>query len=53
MSEQHLHSLLGKAISGCKKRLYQKLKDGADLGTAVAQFMDDLQKALAEIVSKT
>lgn len=51
MTQQHLHAQLGDAVSGCKKRMFQRLKDGADLKTSIAQFMHELQQALSEIVN--
>lgn len=50
MSQQHLHGLIGKAISEHKKGLYKSLKNGADLKVAIAQFIYQLQQRLGEIV---
>lgn len=52
-SSEHLHSLIGKAISERKKGLYKSLSSGADLKVAIAQFMLELQRALSEIVSRS
>lgn len=47
MSEQeHLHSLIGKEIYACKKRFYRRLKDGADVDDAIAQFVGELRLGL-------
>lgn len=51
MSEQHLHSLIGKAISEHKKMLYSRLTAGSDLETAVAQFFAELSLAFDQIIA--
>lgn len=52
MSQQrHLHAQIGDAISGCKKKLFFRLKDGADLATAVAQFFCELSAAFDRIIA--
>lgn len=51
MSQQHLHNKIGNAIGECKKRFYESLKNGSDLKVAAAQFLYELQQALAQIVS--
>lgn len=49
--QQHLHGKLGDAIYGRKKNLFANLKAGMELKTAIAKFVLDLQRALAQIVS--
>lgn len=51
MSQQHLHSLIGKEIYACKKRFYERLKQGADLDTAIAQFVGELRLGL-EVIAR-
>lgn len=51
--QQHIHGKIGDAIYECKKRLFNQLKAGTDLDTALAQFIRELQEALTEIASKT
>lgn len=46
MTQQHLHAKIGDAISQCKKRMFQRLKDGVDLGTAVSLFTAEIGMAL-------
>ena len=46
---QTLHSLIGKALYACKKRLFNRLRQGVEVDAAIAQFIQELQKALAEI----
>lgn len=50
MSEPHLHNRIGDAIRDCKARLYKRLKAGADLKDAIAQFIGELRLALDELV---
>lgn len=50
MNEQHLHNKIGNQIGEAKRRLFDRLKNGADLETAIAQFVGELRLALAEIV---
>jgi hypothetical protein len=52
MSKQHLHQSIGDAIYAAKKQLFQNLKNGADLKTAVAAFMLDLQRSLGEVIAQ-
>lgn len=51
MSQQHLHGKIGDAIRVCKKTLFKRLKDGADLQTAIAQFFCELSEAFDQIVA--
>lgn len=53
MSQQHLHNKIGNVIGEAKKRMYERLKGGAELRTAISEFVRELQQALAEIVAKT
>lgn len=46
---QHLHNKIGNAIGECKKRLFDRLKAGADLNNALAQFFGELTLALDTI----
>jgi hypothetical protein len=50
MTEKHLHQQIGDAIIQCKKRLFKRLKEGAELETAIAQFIGELRLALDSIV---
>lgn len=50
MSTQHLHNKIGNAIGECKRRLFDRLKNGADLEDAIAQFVGELRLALDSIV---
>lgn len=50
MKQQHLHGKIGDAIYECKKRLFGRLKAGADLDTAIAQFTGELRLALETIL---
>lgn len=50
MSEPHLHNRIGDAIRDCKVRLYKRLKAGADLENAIAQFFGELRLALDDLV---
>jgi len=50
MNQPHLHNKIGDAIRDCKKRLYKRLKEGAELENAVAQFIGELRSALDSIV---
>lgn len=46
---QHLHNKIGNAIGECKKRLFDRLKAGANLDNALAQFFGELTLALETI----
>lgn len=50
MSEPHLHNKIGDAIRDCKQRLFKRLKAGAELEDAVAQFIGELRLALDSLV---
>lgn len=47
--EQHLNNKIGNAVGECKKRLFNRIRDGADLETAIAQFIGELRLALDSI----
>jgi len=47
---QHLHQKIGDAIHGCKKRLFEALKLGADVELAVNNFLTDLTRELSKVV---
>lgn len=49
MTEPHLHNRIGDSIRDCKKRLYKRLKAGADLEDSIAQFIGELRLALDEL----
>lgn len=46
---QHLHNKIGNAIGECKRRLFDRLKGGVDLNTALASFFAELTLALETI----
>lgn len=48
--EQHLNNKIGNAVGECKRRLFDRLSNGADLATAIAQFVGELRLALDSIV---
>lgn len=48
--EQHLNNKIGNAVGECKKRLFDRLNNGADLETALAQFFGELRLVLDSIV---
>ena len=50
MSTQHLHNKIGNAIGECKRRLFDRIRNGADIETAFAQFVGELRLALDEMV---
>jgi hypothetical protein len=52
MGDEHLHARIGQIIYAAKKQLFQNLKNGADLRTAVAAFMLDLQRSLGEVIAQ-
>lgn len=47
---QHPHNRIGNIIGEAKKDLFQRLKSGADIDAAIAQFIRELRVNL-EIVS--
>lgn len=49
--QQKLHNSIGNALGECKKRLFDRLKDGANLQDAVALFVAELSLAL-EVVAR-
>lgn len=49
MSEPHLHNKIGDAVRDCKQRLYKRLKDGANVEDAIAQFIGEIRLALQVI----
>lgn len=51
MNEPHLHSLIGKEIYACKKKLFDRLKAGTDFSTAAAQFFCELSERFDRIVA--
>jgi hypothetical protein len=51
MSNQHLHNKIGNVIGECKRQLFNRLKAGADIETALAQFFCELNLRLDRIVA--
>lgn len=49
---QHLHNKIGNAIGECKRRLFDRLNNGANLDDAIAQFVGELRLALATITGE-
>lgn len=47
---QHLNNKIGNAIGECKRRLYDRLKAGVDLETAISLFVGEIRLALDSIV---
>lgn len=45
MPEQTLTNKIGNAIGECKKRMFDRLKQGQDLELAIDQFMVELRLA--------
>lgn len=46
---QHLHNKIGNAIGECKKRLLDRLREGANIDDALAQFFGELTLALETV----
>lgn len=49
---QHLHNMLANEIGQCKKRMFERLKAGAELEDAVAAFVGELRLAMECVVRK-
>lgn len=49
MTQRHLHAQIGDAISKCKRRLFQRLKDNQPLDLALDQFLVELRLAFNTI----
>lgn len=52
MTDQHLHNRIGNAVGECKKVMFQRLSSGADLQTAIAQFICELNVKLDRIIAE-
>jgi hypothetical protein len=49
MSEQTISNKIGNAIGECKKRLLDRVKDGADAQTAISLFFAELRLEMDRI----
>lgn len=48
--EQKVRQTIGNAVGEAKRRLFDRLNAGADLDTAIAQFIGELRLALDGLV---
>lgn len=49
MTQQHIHAQIGDAVSRCKRRLFQRLRDNQPLDLALDQFLVELRLAFNTI----